>query len=55
MTSPTISKTTMMPNSTLVPAVEGVDLAGRILEWQMKNDNQFPQLSEQLKVGIEGS
>ena len=57
MTSP-ISKT-MMPissiQSTLLPSVEGLDLAGRILEWQLKNDNLFPQLSEHLKVGVEGA
>lgn len=40
--------------STIIPSVDGVDLAGRLLEWHMKNDNQFPQLSEQLKIGQDG-
>ena len=56
MTSP-ISKSTMPISSiqsTLLPSVEGLDLAGRVLEWQLKNDNLFPQLSEHLKVGIDG-
>jgi len=57
MTSP-ISKTTMPISSiqsTLLPSVEGLDLAGRVLEWQLKNDNLFPQLSEHLKAGIDGT
>jgi hypothetical protein len=40
--------------STLVSSPEGIDLAGRTLEWHLKNDSMFPQLSEQLKVGNEG-
>lgn len=40
--------------STMIPTLEGMDLAGRVLEWQMKNDNLFPQLSDQLRVGQEG-
>ena len=37
--------------STLLPSLEGIDLAGRMLEWQLKNDNQFPSLSDQIKIG----
>lgn len=37
--------------STLVLSLEGIDLAGRILEWQLKNDNLFPSLSDQIKIG----
>lgn len=33
---------------------EGIELAGRMLEWQMKNDNSFPALSEQLRIGADG-
>ena len=40
--------------STMIPSLDGVDLAGRLLEWHMKNDNQFPQVSDQLRVGQEG-
>lgn len=54
MTSP-VSKTMISPlatiQSTLIPSLEGIDLAGRILEWQLKNDNQFPTLSDQIKIG----
>lgn len=58
--SPAASATTMMGSggipfqSTLVSSSEGIDLAGRILEWHLKSDSMFPQLSEQLKVGNEG-
>ena len=57
--SPTSSATTMigggMPfQSTLVSSSEGIDLAGRTLEWHLKSDSMFPQLSEQLRVGNEG-
>jgi len=57
--SPTSSATTMigggMPfQSTLVSSPEGIDLAGRTLEWHLKSDSMFPQLSEQLRVGNEG-
>ena len=54
MTSP-VSKTMISPlasiQSTLIPSLEGIDLAGRILEWQLKNDNLFPTLSDQIKIG----
>lgn len=54
MTSP-VSKTMMAPlasiQSTLIPSLEGIDLAGRILEWQLKNDNLFPSLADQIKIG----
>ncbi len=54
MSSP--ASKTMIPalasiQSTLIPSLEGIDLAGRILEWQLKNDNQFPSLSDQIKIG----
>lgn len=41
--------------TTMIPTLEGMDLAGRLLEWQMKNDNLFPQLSDQLRVGQDGN
>ncbi|KAI9555074.1 hypothetical protein GHT06_017589 [Daphnia sinensis] len=50
-----VSKTMISPfatiQSTLIPSLEGIHLAGRILEWQLKNDNQFPTLSDQIKIG----
>ncbi|EFX67694.1 hypothetical protein DAPPUDRAFT_115237 [Daphnia pulex] len=37
--------------STLIPSLEGIDLAGRALEWQLKNDNLFPSLADQIRIG----
>lgn len=49
------SKTMIQPNasiqSTLMNSLEGIDLAGRILEWQLKNDNLFPSLFDLIKNG----
>ena len=52
--SPTSATMIGSHQSTLVSSLEGIDLAGRTLEWHLKNDSMFPQLSEQLRVGNEG-
>jgi hypothetical protein len=31
--------------------MEGITLAGRILEWQLKNDIQFPSVFDQDQIG----
>lgn len=43
---------TIMPSIqiTLIPSLEGIDLADRILEWQLKNDNLLPSLSDEIKI-----
>ena len=56
LTSFTCSSKTLIPQlssiqSTLLPSLEGIALAGRMLEWQLKNDNQFPSLSNQINFG----
>lgn len=53
MISSPASKTTMPMSlqTTLVPSLEGIDLAGRLLELNLKNDHSFPGLSDQLKHG----
>ena len=54
MTSPG-SKTLIAPissiQSTMGSLLDGIDLSGRILEWQLKNDNLFPSLFDQIKIG----
>ena len=37
-------------STTLVGSPDGLELAGRMLEWHLKNDNSFPQVTEQLRL-----
>ncbi|EFX79158.1 hypothetical protein DAPPUDRAFT_104637 [Daphnia pulex] len=43
---------TIMPciQITSIPSLEGIDLADRILEWQLKNGNLLPSLSDEIKI-----
>jgi len=43
-----------LASATLAASPDSLEQAGRMLEWHLKNDNSFPQLSDQLRTGPEG-